>query len=512
MNPEILKATNGQGTPVPVYVDGPQVHDGAVTAKLMLYAIFKRKWQVLAIVAVVVLSILAAGLSRQAMYKTSAKILIRPSRADVQVSAGEQREITLPVSASTEMVNSEMEILRSGDLMRDVIVRMRDAGDPIFGADTDMTMEEQIGGLRRLVAVAPAPQSNVISVDLTARDPERGQRILGVLMQAYLERHAEVHGSTGATAFFEQQKRELRRRLAKAEAKLGNFVEREGLIVPDEQIRWALNETVKYTDVLRTQSNKILALERDLHSFREQVATMPEKVVQFQDKVNATGTQLGSELAKLEAKRATLLQQYRADDRQVRDMDAEIATVKRRMETAASMVGIERYIPNPSRVEMQDKIMKAERNLYDLRARVAALPDFIARQQKESSAAAVELRKKAIRYTSLEQEIVAARETFLLYERKEEEARISEAMDRASLINVSLLDGPSLPSKPANSMSPLMVVAGLIAGTGLGIGTAVGLEFLGRNFKLEEQVEQVLELPVFAVIPDMSETAELQQG
>jgi uncharacterized protein involved in exopolysaccharide biosynthesis len=231
--------------------------------------------------------------------------------------------------------------------------------------------------------------------------------------------------------------------------------------------------------------------------------------------VNATATQLGAELAKLEAKRATLLQQYTTEDRQVRDADAEIATVKRRMVDGAGTprtVGIERWIPNPTRVEIQERLMKADRNLYDLRARVAALPDFIDEHRKESSAAAVGLRKKAIRFASLEQEIVAARDTYLLYERKEEEARISEAMDRSKLLNVSLLDGPTRAIKPSNAMSPLMVVVALIAGTGLGVGTAVGLEFLGRNFKLEEQVEQYLELPVFAVIPDMSETAELQRG
>jgi len=57
-------------------------------------------------------------------------------------------------------------------------------------------------------------------------------------------------------------------------------------------------------------------------------------------------------------------------------------------------------------------------------------------------------------------------------------------------------------------MSPVMLVVALVAGTGLGVGTAVGLEFVGRNFKLEEQVEQYLELPVFAVIPDLSEISE----
>jgi capsular polysaccharide biosynthesis protein len=61
-------------------------------------------------------------------------------------------------------------------------------------------------------------------------------------------------------------------------------------------------------------------------------------------------------------------------------------------------------------------------------------------------------------------------------------------------------------------MSMVMVLAALIAGVGLGVGSAVGVEFLGRNFKLEEQVEQHLELPVFAVIPDISDVVEVERS
>ena len=77
---------------------------------------------------------------------------------------------------------------------------------------------------------------------------------------------------------------------------------------------------------------------------------------------------------------------------------------------------------------------------------------------------------------------------------------------------MSVLEGATLPTDPYNKLNPLVVLAALIAGTGLGIGTAVGLEFLGRNFKFEEQVEQHLELPVFAVIPDMTAIAETQRA
>ncbi len=145
-------------------------------------------------------------------------------------------------------------------------------------------------------------------------------------------------------------------------------------------------------------------------------------------------------------------------------------------------------------------------------ARVDGLEDKLDKQAEDATKEAVDLRQKSIELSRLEQEVSLAREAYQLYEKKQEEARISEALDNERFLNVSVIDGPTMPLDPVNKMNPLMLVAALVAGTGLGVGTAVGVEFLGRNFKFEEQVEQYLELPVFAVIPDMSEVAELQNS
>ena len=509
MQPEILTPSSGNPRGA-LYVDPAAQHDGAATIKLLLYAIFKRKWQVLGIVAVVLLSILTAGLTRTKLYKTNAKVMIRPSRAEVQVGPGDDRAITLPVSASMEMMNSEMEILKSSELMRQVIARMEQAGAPIFGANPDRSLGEQIAALRRMISIAPAPQSNVISIDLTARDPAKGQAILTAITQAYLERHAAIHGTSGATAFFETQKQENRARVEGAEAALREFIEREGIVVPEDQIRWAFKDSVRNRDAVRTQSNKIAALERHIATFRRQLASMPERVLSDVERVNPTVSVLATELGQLELKRANLTQTYNGDDRMVTDIDAEIAAVKERLaqNDDTALIGRERLSANPLRQDTERQLLNAERNLIDLRARVAALPEAVNAQATEDRKRAIELRQKSIEYTALEQEVMAARDAFRMYERKQEEARISDALDRSGILNVSVLDTPSLPTRPANTMSPVMLVVALVAGTGLGVATAVGLEFVGRNFKLEEQVEQYLELPVFAVIPDLSEISE----
>jgi uncharacterized protein involved in exopolysaccharide biosynthesis len=512
VQPEILK-TNGGG--LPYFAEAPPQQDGGAAIKLMLYAVFKRKWQVLAVIAVVVLTMLVAGLTRPRIYKTSSKVMIRPGRAESQISTGEQRELTLPITATAEQLNSEIEIIKSAELARQVIERMNAAGTPIFGADTDMPLEEQVGVLRGMLSVGPSPQSNVISIEMYAKNPEKGQAILRTLVDAYIERHAQVHRSTGAATFFENELNRQKEKVLKAEGALAEFVERERIVVPEDQIRWAVKDAIRYRDVLRTQSNKISVAERNLSIMKQQLADQPERIFADAERINPEAQLLTTKLGELEAKRANAKQLYTDEDRTVSDLDGEIAILKNRLALAKASNGIpgrERMSANPIREVLQQEILHHERNLFDLRERVKALPSFLDNWKEQNEELAIDLRKKTIELASLEQDVSSARESYRLFERKQDEARISEALDKEGIVNVSVLDPASLPMKPFNQMSPIMIVAALIAGIGLGVGSAVGVEFLGRNFKLEEQVEQHLELPVFAVIPDISEIVELPRS
>jgi hypothetical protein len=366
-----------------------------------------------------------------------------------------------------------------------------------------------------MVSVNPTPQSNVIEIDFMARNPQKGQEILRTLVDVYLDRHAQVHRGNGAAPFFERELTTQRARVQKAETTLADFVEREHIVVPEDQIRWAFKDAVRYRDVMRTLTNKISVANRNLTTMRRQLAEQPERIFADSERVNPEAENLTQKLGDLEAKRANAKQLYTDEDRTVVDIEGEIAILKERLaltKASGGIVGRERMSSNPIRDVLTQEILHHERNLFDLQERVKVLPGFLEKWEANYEGTAISLRKKTIELAALEQDVSAARESYRLFERKQDEARISEALDKEGIVNISVLDPPSLPLKPFNGMSVIMLLAALIAGTGLGIGSAVGIEFLGRNFKLEEQVEQYLELPVFAVIPDISEIVELPRS
>src|SRR6185295_19014907 len=158
------------------------------------------------------------------------------------------------------------------------------------------------------------------------------------------ERHAQLHGNGGATSFFETQKHTLKQRVVDAEKKLGAFVDREGLVLPEDQIRTILKDANRGQDSVALQTAKIRGLERRVVTLKEQLTATPPTVKQSTERLNPTGQGLGFELVKKEAERADLLHAYTEDDRRVQDVNAEIATLRARIKdnNASYIIGTER--------------------------------------------------------------------------------------------------------------------------------------------------------------------------
>jgi capsular polysaccharide biosynthesis protein len=91
-------------------------------------------------------------------------------------------------------------------------------------------------------------------------------------------------------------------------------------------------------------------------------------------------------------------------------------------------------------------------------------------------------------------------ETYLLYQRKEEEARINDALDRGGILNVTIAEPPSVPALPARSFLYYSLLGVLLATMG-SIGLAFTADFLDTTFRTPDEVPTFLGSPVLASIP-----------
>ena len=107
------------------------------------------------------------------------------------------------------------------------------------------------------------------------------------------------------------------------------------------------------------------------------------------------------------------------------------------------------------------------------------------------------------RATDMERELKINEEKYQLYVKRMEEARISGAMDKERIVNVSVAE-PALP--PIKPLWPKPVQNMAVAlGFGLlgGLGLVFMSEFFGHHFNRSEDIERQLSIPVLSSIKEI---------
>jgi uncharacterized protein involved in exopolysaccharide biosynthesis len=122
--------------------------------------------------------------------------------------------------------------------------------------------------------------------------------------------------------------------------------------------------------------------------------------------------------------------------------------------------------------------------------------------------AALSREEAALRQEDLMRASKIAEENYVLYQRKREEARISDALDQRGLLNVTLAEPPIVPVTPQLSAATLCLLAVLAGGT-TSTTAALVADRLAITYRIPEEAARELGAPVLAWLPDVS-TGALQ--
>jgi hypothetical protein len=90
-------------------------------------------------------------------------------------------------------------------------------------------------------------------------------------------------------------------------------------------------------------------------------------------------------------------------------------------------------------------------------------------------------------------------ENYLMYQRKREEARMTNALDQTRILNVAIAEQPVPPMLPSNSPWTALLVGGLLA-VMVSLGTAFILDYMDTSFRTPAEVLTELNVPVLGTI------------
>jgi uncharacterized protein involved in exopolysaccharide biosynthesis len=435
-----------------------------------------------------------------ARYESHFKVLIRRGRFDPVASpqASSGMDFTRP-EITEEELNSEVELLRDEDLLKQVVITAglvpADTPDSKRASEVEHTARK----LGRRLDVEAVKKSNLIQVSYKDTDPDRGARILAALSIAYMNKHTNLQRPSGEIQFFDQQTADSEERLHRSEAELVNFTRTRGVISAATERDIALQKLGEADASYRQIDQERVEAERTIQSLDQQLKSFPSRSVTLKRWADNPELleKLKTHLLELQLKRTELLTRFEPSYRLVQEIDQEIEQAKTSIAAEAlAPVRDETTDKDPNFEWARLELEKTQVQLDGLRARQAAALS----QVSALRSIAQQMQSSLIDQQDLIRTAKADEDSYLLYQRKREEARIGDALDRQRILNVTIVESPTAAALPDHSFVLYFLFA-----FGLSLAFSLGAAFAAEHFdatiRTPHEAHQLLEMPVLAWLP-----------
>jgi uncharacterized protein involved in exopolysaccharide biosynthesis len=463
--------------------------------------IFRHKLMILLTFATTAVVALILALYMPDQYESRMKILVKKNRAEAPVT-GEKTDTSFDSNEISEsQINSEISLLKSRDLLEQVIKNTHLAQSEKNGGESSVQdIETAIYQLEKDLQIALVKKANVIEVSYTSKSPEVAAEVLKQLSELYLDKHIKLHSPPGTFEFFKQQADQYERDLRDAENKYSSFQKKTGVVALNQQKDLILN---KFTEAdarlndlngqIKETEKRIAEIERQLAGTQSRISTT-SRVLPNQDSIERFNTML----VDLRNRRTQLLTKYQPDDRLVKEVDEQIRITNEALAKASQTKYNEDATDlNPLRQTLEGELNKArieQSGRLSLRENLAGQ----VRLYKEQ----LDLLKSATTTNDdLSRQVKQTFDNYQLYAQKQEQARISDELDKQKISNVSILESPTVPRVPYKTNRPLTALLGAAMGLLLGLGCAVVAEFFRETVHTPRELEVLTGVPVVATIP-----------
>jgi uncharacterized protein involved in exopolysaccharide biosynthesis len=416
-------------------------------------------------------------------YEAHTKLLVKRERVDPVVTPGQETRVMASDDVTEEELNSEVELLESDDVLRQVVVacgleKVRHGPIWVFlnAGKTDDEEKETATATKHLrndLQIEALRRSNIISIRYTSHNPRLAAFVLKNLNEVYIQKDVELHRPQGQYKFFEQEADLYKKQLDQAEQQLQDFATQGG-VAPVLERDNALQKLAEFRASLQATRADMAATTEKIRDLEQQASSLPARITTQQRDSSQLLEQLKSTLMNLELKRTELLTKFQPDYPLVKEADHQIADTKSAIATEESKPLQEQTTDqNPTYQYVTTELAKAKADLSALQAREAATQATVGMYRGMTET----LEKKGILQQDLLRSQKADEENYLLYLHKQEEARISDALDRQRILNVVVAEEPLVPVLPVGS--PWIIVGmGLILGVVAGTGLALVVELL----------------------------------
>lgn len=439
-----------------------------------IFAILRARWIVLLSVFFGVVAIgVAVCLLLPKKYTSTTQLLLDVKSPDPVIG------MVLPAMTTPSYMATQVDLLTSERVAIRVVRSLHLDNNPEMmsqwraGSGGMGTFESWMAGvLGKSLTVKPSRESNVINVNYESADPRFAAALANAYAEAYIDTTAELRTDPARkfNAIFDGLASRMRERLERAQARLSEYQQKNGLIATDERLdiessRLAeLSQQVTMLENLQNESgNRELQAKHDSSRATEVLN-------------NSVVAALKADLARQEAKAEEIESRFGDNHPQVIETRANIATLRQRIAQEISRV--------TGSVGANNTINRAR--VAEARASLDAQRAKVLQMRAHRDAAQVLLRD----VDNLQK----------AYDAAQNRATQSAMESQTTQTNVSIVQ-VAMPSASASSPKVLINMAlSIVGGFILSLTVVLLLELSDRRVRTTDDILNELHLPLVGVL------------
>jgi polysaccharide biosynthesis transport protein len=496
----------------------PQTHQPGMKLGDILFMLFRHKWKILVFAVLGIAGAAAIYLLSPPVYESSARLFVRYVVERSALDNVENQIKTDHNSQSNSLLNSEVQILTSGDLAKQVVEKVginRFQKNPKGGVSTEEVAREMLKSL----SVSPVKDSDIIEVSYKNQNPELATAVLQNLVNLYFDKHLEIHRSTGAFDLVKREEGQIRVRLDETEAELKDLRARAGIN--------SLAEGTKEADAELSRSRQ------ELDTAKAELAAQKARVSEMQKLMAGEVPSESSHGSKMEQPSPQILQEYQSLMVRLNSLRQSETELLSRYTAGSPMVKVKRGQIDDLERQRRDYEKKYPSILASapllgsttVGAIPMARPDLVTDKARLVELQAktdllkirlntAEQRERTLadltpRITELERKRDVEEANYKYFQASLEKARVDETLDPSRMPNISLVQKPSVALRATRDLKK--VVLGLVlGGLGGGIGLALLIELLLDHSVKRTRELETLQIPLLLSIPFFGRNRQLR--
>jgi uncharacterized protein involved in exopolysaccharide biosynthesis len=291
------------------------------------------------------------------------------------------------------------------------------------------------------------------------------------------------------------------------EGQLKQFATEQGGVAPAVLRDMTLQKLADFNSQMETTNASISETEMRIGDLEKQLGSTPSRITTSVKKGDNAQVleNLKATLLTLENKRTELLTKYQPTYPLVQEVDKEVNDTRAALAKEENSPVTEQVTDQNSTYSwVNSELAKAKADLAGFEARATALHSIIGTYNEKARL----LEQQGIQQSDLTRSEKENEANYLLYTKKKEEARIEDALDRTRLLNVAVVQNPSIPTIPTRSALLLALVAILLA-SAVSVGVVFAIDYADQSFRTPSEVMAELRIPVLAAVPVHAEDGAL---